>query len=37
LFEFADTRSELVALASSFIALGTELLKRHLALIEASL
>jgi hypothetical protein len=37
LFEFADARLELVALASSFIALGTELLKLHLVVIEAAM
>ena len=37
LFEFADARSELVALANSFITLGTELLKLRLALIEATM
>jgi hypothetical protein len=37
LFEFVDARSELVPLVSSFIALGTELLKLHLVLIEAAM
>jgi hypothetical protein len=37
LLEFADARSELVALANSFIALSTELLNCHPALTEATL